>query len=500
MIKILFLKENPEKNLIDKVSEVIEKFGEIDKEYPNEYRRSEFNYQVVYNENIFYVGVSIRTFNEISSIIVELDAPEELDIKSDEISDFKRDIKSSMMEIMDKCYWIEDDQMLAFSKDAYENINKAENMFRSFMLNYMINTYGGNWFDAISKELRGTITEKSKAYMDSLTDLKDVNLDIYSLYINDLNNLVENEYNIESSIMIKTRKELNVNHKNGYRDIARFIKNNSSTIPEKSIKIKSFKKTMFWEESIGTYVHNSEIFRKKWLRVCTNRNHVAHNKPIDKNMYNTINSDTSYIIKELEKAINKLNSSIQTEEDKDYLNEHDKAIRVMDLGVYGANIYSKSDIEERLDTYFEKYESYLDDFSYFNSGIKYTVNPVSLEENINIISVTGIVTGDKLTVYVEDYYIDDSDGGKSEVNLAISYNDIVEKGSISIESAQSEFDENSGTYIPYTYDSLDDSDLFDYTDEDEDDKIIKAIKRFASNQPKIDLSEEIEDDEDNIPF
>lgn len=500
MIKILFLKEEPKSNLVDKIEEVIKKFGILDKEYPNEYRKSEINYQVVYDDSIFFIGVSIRTFNNISSVIVELYEPADIDIKCDKISEFKRDIKSEMMQIMDKCYWIEDDQMVAFSKEAYENINKAENMFRSFMLNYMIHTYGGNWIESISKELKGNITEKFRAYRDSLIDLKDVNLDLYSLYINDLNNLVENEYKVESNIMIKTRNELDVNDKNEYKDIVKFIKKNSSTIPEKSIKITGVEKTMFWDQSIGKYVSDKLEFKNKWLRVCKNRNHVAHNKPIDKNMYNIINSDTRYVIREIEMAIKKLYSSIQTEEDEAYFNEHDKAIRSIDLETYGAIIYSKDSIEEKLDEYFERYKLYLEDLIYFNDNFNYTVAPFLLEKDSIIIQIESRVTGDKLMVTVEDYWIDDSDGGQSEVNLAVNYNSIKESGSIIIENAQSEFDENTGTYIPYTYESIDDRALFDYTDEGEEDKIIRSIREFIDNQQNSDLLEDACGCDDEVPF
>ena len=177
-------------------------------------------------------------------------APIDIDIKCDKISEFKRDIKSEMMKIMDKCYWIEDEQMVAFSKDAYENINKAENMFRSFMLNYMIHTYGGNWIESISKELKGNITEKSKADRDSLIDLKDVNLDLYSLYISDLNNMVENEYKVESNIMIKTVKELDVNEKDEYKD---FIESDLSS---------NVKPVFFYRKNVPTIVKRRYVDRE----------------------------------------------------------------------------------------------------------------------------------------------------------------------------------------------------------------------------------------------
>ena len=103
-------------------------------------------------------------------------------------------------------------------------------------------------------------------------------------------------------------------------------------------------------------------------------------------------------------------------------------------------------------------------------------------------------------VTVEDYWIDDSDGGQSEVNLAVNYNSIKESGSIIIENAQSEFDENTGTYIPYTYESIDDRALFDYTDEGEEDKIIRSIREFIDNQQNSDLLEDACGCDDEVPF
>ena len=500
MIKVLFLKEGARSEIIPEIETILDEFGILNREQPNEYRNSEFNYQIIYNDNLFYVGISIRTFNNVSSVIVELDIPEELDIKSDAVFDFKREIKSAIMKMMDKCYWIEDKQMLALSKDAYESINKAENLFRSFILNYMINMYGGNWIESIASELKGSIKDrKSDLFIESIVDLKDVNLDLYSLYINDLTSIVENEYSVDANIHIKLRKELNALDSDGYKDIVKFIHNNIKSVPTKSIQIKNVDKVMFWEDGIGKYFDDSKVFKEKWSRVCSHRNHVAHNKVIDKNMYEIINADVIEIIQQVEKAIFNLNNSIQTEEDKEYINNYDKAIRKMDLAVYGASIYDKAEIEEKLDMYFEELNDDLDDLFYFIKGFEYSLETCILNEGNDIIKVKNLITGDIIRVYVKSFYIDDSDGGQSEVTIGISSNNINDEGIIIIENAASEFDENTGTYIPYTTDRLDDSYLIDH--EDEENKIIKSIKLFINNQPNLNDVDFInEENNTDIPF
>lgn len=482
MIKILFVKEESDIEIVKLIQDTIEsKFDIIEREQLNEYKDHEFYYNIVYDENDFFIGVDISTFNNISSVMLELDVDRTLDIKSEVISKFKINVKCEMMKIMDKCYWIEDEQMISFSTESYANINKAENMFRRFILNYMIHTYGGNWISSIAKDLGRQKSENSKAYNDSIKELNDVNMDLYSFYINDLRNLVENEYKIKADIVINTRKELIDLDRDKFRVIKNFIKQNMSTISNDSIDITDVKSNMFWNDCIGKYFRNSEEFKVKWERLCINRNHVAHNKPIDRNMYNIINEDTQYIIDSIDYAIQQLYNSIESEEDKLYYQKWDSAIRIEDLSILGANVYNEGSIEYELEEYFEGYRDLIEDILYFtNESFEYEINRFKLINNNSIITIKNIDKDESLSVYVRYFDLDESEGGTSTVGIGIT--GIEKDYEIIIENAIAEIDQDTGMYIPYTQGGIDYSGLTYYNidKEDNEDIIIKSIKKFIN--------------------
>ena len=70
----------------------------------------------------------------------------------------------------------------------------------------------------------------------------------------------------------------------------------------------------FWEHDISTFFINKMKFKEKWDNICENRNHIAHNKVIDRPMYEKICEDSRYIIGALESALTQIQISIPSQE------------------------------------------------------------------------------------------------------------------------------------------------------------------------------------------
>lgn len=70
------------------------------------------------------------------------------------LSEFKIKIKNLLIDEFDVCYWLYDEQVMKYCQDAYYYINKAENLFRAFITNYMILNFGANWWEVVLKPIQ----------------------------------------------------------------------------------------------------------------------------------------------------------------------------------------------------------------------------------------------------------------------------------------------------------------------------------------------------------
>src|SRR5699024_3667856 len=109
------------------------------------------------------------------------------------------------------------------TQELYSLINKAENHFRTLIIHYMTLKYGLNWWEHVPKELKNK-TDRYEGYQKSLTDLNDINLDLYSFDIKDLTKIIENEYVIKVDVTINTFKNMTNENDEKEKNIKKYIR------------------------------------------------------------------------------------------------------------------------------------------------------------------------------------------------------------------------------------------------------------------------------------
>ncbi|MGR5911362.1 hypothetical protein ACT7DG_00235 [Bacillus cereus] len=117
----------------------------------------------------------------------------------------------------------------------------------------------------------------------------------------------------------------------------------------------------FWEHDISTFFINKMKFKEKWDNICENRNHIAHNKVIDRPMYEKICEDSRYIIGALESALTQIQISIPSQEtislSSRKQNIEEEEYIYSNLSDFGHGVKNEKDITEYLDSYL--YETYI---------------------------------------------------------------------------------------------------------------------------------------------
>ena len=106
---------------------------------------------------------------------------------------------------------------------------------------------------------------------------------MYNLDIKDLAKLVDNQYNISLGFKLNSNKELPSDERERLNFIKK-LKHFSDTVL-KDVELQVEIEKSFWEHDISTFFINKMKFKEKWDNICENRNHIAHNKVIDRPMY-----------------------------------------------------------------------------------------------------------------------------------------------------------------------------------------------------------------------
>src|SRR5699024_9418730 len=76
---------------------------------------------------------------------------------------------------------------------------------------------------ACSKELKNK-TDRYEGYQKSLTDLNDINLDLYSFDIKDLTKIIENEYVFTVDFKINTFKNITTENDDKEKHLKKYIR------------------------------------------------------------------------------------------------------------------------------------------------------------------------------------------------------------------------------------------------------------------------------------
>ncbi|OVE68232.1 hypothetical protein CCS79_09965 [Clostridium diolis] len=498
MFKIIFMKidnEELHEEIFSEISDILNENFDIQYEDiisgENYYNLvdNKYCFMINYKELEIWIDIEKRTIGKNINIILDIDISEEIkqcktfNIRDNRLYNLKIKIKDVLSKYFDACYWIYDEQIMSYSQEAYSEINKAENLFRTFIINYMTISRGINWWENVSNSIRNSKKKNIDGFKNSLKDFNGVSTELYSLYIDELTKLVENEYVFNITFKLKSNVDLP-------KDVDRLkneVKRQIQQAPNKDMNIEQETSSHFWNTELSKFFTDSVLFKETWERVCNNRNNIAHNKLLDENMYSKIINDTIYVIKELNNAIKNVSRSAITEEDREFKKKIIQETIERDLDIFDEKIYQNDEIENEFNDYImENILEPIEDMIFFSDkDIKLEKNKVKLSNDNILFEITGI-NKEIFGLKIHTVYIDNSEGGESFIKFKLYNGNGEFEFNLKFTNTVSDFDEDSGTYILQCDHSFNDIELYNY-DFNRDDKsniIIRELKRFLSKQPE----------------
>lgn len=261
-----------------------------DEEYPNTFfgsiDKDTFKVEAIFEFN---------TFDNAKQLKIDISSDNyKLEVDSSYIEDLKLFIKKSIVKDWEKIVWLYDEGAYLLSKNLYGRFYDTENKIRRFINEFMIKTVGTNWWDVLSDQtIKDKYNSRYKGYKTVVPGFNNVDDHLLSIDVGDL-----------LKILTMKRMEWKPSYDS---DIETLLVSSTTgkecTIVDKIKKQLSVKED-FWEKYFKEYF-NSE-FAESFGEFEANRNHVAHNKILDRTAYISISRSIDKIDKCLDGAIEKV--------------------------------------------------------------------------------------------------------------------------------------------------------------------------------------------------
>ena len=407
-------------------------------------------------ENHWQIAFEYGTYNSCSQLQIKiLSADYELNVADNYLEQLKFAIKLLVKPNWEKIIWLMDKDSEQLSIALYPRIYRVENLARQLISEIMTKEYGFEWWDTY-----GPLTIKNK-HMGRLGGYKSItpgfaNVDerLMSIDIGDLNSII-------------TLKEKKWN--------PAFIPEISSFLNEQSdMKLERMKTLLsaqmivsidLWVEQFSKYL--SEDFIKDFKTFELNRNHIVHNKLIDRSAYGSISNSISTVEAELIKALAKIEQVVVSKEQRE-AREQQRAIEQEEMEVALKDIM-ESEAGVKIRNSQEIIEVYEEQLFIFHSELQEYLrfrNDLEIGEYKSIENDTGILFEIRYKVNDESAIVsysiecmDDSQGSESVVAVNIMVGENVFSKDIAYTNGEISFNSHQSCYMPETQDSISMEDL-----------------------------------------
>ncbi|MGM0338913.1 hypothetical protein [Enterococcus sp. AZ007] len=384
-----------------------------------------------------------------------------LDHNNSLLEDLKIELKNILSSNWEKIVWLQDKDSELLSAKLYPLIYKTENMTRQFINEVMIKSFGINWWDSfVPLTIRNKHKRRFLSYKDITKNFKNIDEKLMLIDTGDLSKI----------FFLKPKKwnpqynELIEDYINGRMD---FSKDKLYEI----LLTQSENICDLWEDVFSKYL--SSKFKENYRIFELNRNHVMHNKLIDRSAYKAIKSSIKIVEKDLLEAISKAEDSIISRERVEELSnlsvENDEKLKKELELIYqeeaGVNVRSKENIEEYFKDLLINFCEYFTDVLRFREYLSVEKTRIrdNIEENRKAFSLIRNFDQKYLDIFVKQFNIDEDKGATS--TLVLSFSDDKDNDYI-IEYVNGDYDYNQeqGNFMPITsdYDDLNQEKLAEF--------------------------------------
>lgn len=424
----------------------------------------------------YFVGFSFETFNKVKQLEISIN-------NFIDTTDFVKNINNSQVTFLEifkialknniiyinndkkskaweKCIWLIDKQSQVFATNIYPMIYETENLYRELINQVMVKVVGADWWDTIvPKNLKDDQRSKVGTYKSIVQSLNDVDETLMSIDVSGLSKLTKlklsewkPEYNQELTELIQVFKK-----EQSYKRVeGRYL--------DKAIKIlaSQLKDTDDLWERYFSKILPSDFFQK-FDEFRTNRNHIAHNKVIDRQAYNIIKNSIVCVKSDLKYALENVNSNIRSLEklevdklEKEYdAKQEEEFLREIMESESGVEIKSKDEIymifQDAITRLYQEVEEQLR--FRLDIEVEDCESLSDVTDSQSLFNIKHLVTEEEISISCE-VIIDTSQGGQSILKIIFIYGNIIETFNVPYINGEVSYNEEQCNYMPETEDEF----------------------------------------------
>lgn len=371
------------------------------------------------------------------------------------LENLKFTIKKTIVKDWKKIIWLTDKDAECLSTELYPRFYRIENSLRELINTVLTKQYGVDWWDKLVPcKIKNKHKARLKEYKIQVPSFANIDERLMSIDIDDLGEIIKLEkykwnptYNDQINKLIEEESE------------------NKAHLLIELLKKQRTKELDLWENQFSNYL--PEDFNEELLKFTKDRNHIMHNKLIDRKAFQMISNVADYITESIDKALYKTDSFILSDEDiefeKQLFEEWDHVCRENDAGV---SIRTSDEIKDLFQDEIQKLVEDIGDFFRFRNDIEVEIKDECWNDlSGKFLICKSLVNEKKLEVYYEMSLVDE-EGGESELSIICETVSGKFDESIKYINGEVSYDEEMDMYMPYLEDEIEDISFLTITLED----------------------------------
>jgi len=140
------------------------------------------------NEFVFKIVFDFSTFGGVKQLMIDISSDNYVVyVNQSYIEDLKLYIKNSLVKDWEKIVWLYDEDAYLLSKALYSRFYSTENKIRRFINEFMVKTFGTNWWDLLPDQLiKDKYNSRFKGYKTVVPGFNNVDDHLLSIDVGDL--------------------------------------------------------------------------------------------------------------------------------------------------------------------------------------------------------------------------------------------------------------------------------------------------------------------------
>ncbi|HEM3180945.1 hypothetical protein [Streptococcus suis] len=425
---------------------------DIDRQYYSLTKIALYSIDFLFEDSDWKITVEFSTYERSYELEVSIQSANyAISLENNSLEHLKVIVKNFIKTKHKGIFWLYDAESEFLATDLYPKIFKVENLARKFITTVMNRKFGIHWWQLVPIELQNKHKSRVRKYKSIIDNFRDVDERLMSIDTGDLIKILSTKV-MKWDSSDENTKELETPNLS-VENLVKILQNQQVVDMD------------WWQTVFLPFLHDG--FLEDFKEFESNRNHIAHNKLIDRTAYQSILESINVIEVALSNGLKKVSSVVLSEErqEEEFVSELFLSERIRELkeSESGVTTRGESQILNLFnDELNQLYYSIVEDFR-FSAHLEFS-DYFPLQDKVSsgtVFEIKNKVDGELIS-FEADTDINDHDGEESYLILSYmkSSNPTLETlGSISYTNGETEFDDLQGIYMPVQMDGISESDL-----------------------------------------